>query len=93
MRVVNTHANTHAHTHTHTHSDTHTHDHTGRFVVADGDYSAELALPDKMVEWDVIREVGAAGARHIDGPSRPRVFFSHQSCSLSKEYTRRFVLV
>lgn len=29
----------------------------GRFVVADGDYSVELAMPDKMVEWDVIREV------------------------------------
>ena len=28
-----------------------------RFVVADGDYSVELAMPDKMVEWDVIREV------------------------------------
>ena len=29
----------------------------GRFVVADGDYSLELAMPDKMVDWDVIREV------------------------------------
>ena len=41
----------------------------GRFVVADGDYSVELAMPDKMVEWDVIREVRirvGVGARGIN---------------------------
>ena len=37
----------------------------GRFVVADGDYSLELAMPDKMVDWDVIREVrGVAAVGH-----------------------------
>ena len=47
----------------------------GRFVVADGDYSLELAMPDKMVDWDVIREVrGVAAVGHgvqcgsFDGP-------------------------
>jgi hypothetical protein len=28
-----------------------------RFVVDDGDYSVHLAIADKMVEWDVVREV------------------------------------